>query len=149
MIDIENLVYSKTSQAVRTQFGTQYPTLKTYSTTPQIPEAFPCVVIEMIGNASDRRTFEFGKATENHANLTFQLDVYANNGDQRKQTAKEIFDFTDTFLQSIGFVRTLASPTPNIDCTVFRITGRYTGVSDAGIKTTVDGKTVYHFTIFK
>lgn len=149
MIDIENLVYSEASQAIRAQFGETHPNLVTYSTTPNVPEGFPCVVIEMVANTPVRRAYTFGNPLETYADITFQTDVYTNNGSDAKQTAKEIFDYLDEYLQQLGFVRTLASPTPNIDRTIYRITGRYIGRSDAGKLREEDGEEVIHFTIFK
>lgn len=149
MIDIENLVVSKITQALRAQYGTAYPGLKVYSITPEIPESFPCIVIEMQSNVTTRSTLEFGKPTENHADVVFQVDVYANNGDLRRETAKTLFDFIDLSMQDMGFVRMMATPTPNIDRTIYRITGRYSGRSDSGTTEDVDGKTVTRFLIFK
>ena len=149
MIDIENAVVNKITLAVRTQYGLTYPGLKVYSTTPEVPESFPCVVVEMISDLTNRNTLEFGKPSENHADIAFQVDVYCNNGDKRKLTAKTIFNFVDLEMQNMGFVRSMAMPTPNIDRTVYRITGRYSGRSDDGTTETVNGVETITYTIFK
>lgn len=148
MIDIENVVVSKITTATRTQFLSTYPGLKVYSTTPQQPESFPCVVLEMVSDISVRQTYSFDSTREQHADVVFQLDVFCNNGASSKQTAKTIFDFIDKQMQDMGFVRNMAMPTPNVDRTIYRITGRYTGRSDAGITTTAGGVDTTTFTIF-
>lgn len=149
MIDIENVVVSNIITATRTKYASTYPGLKVYSTTPRQPESFPCVVLEMVGNASVRQTYTFDDHQEHHADVTFQLDVFCNNGDDDKQTAKTIFDFIDRQMQDMGFMRIMAMPTPNIDRTIYRITGRYTGRPDAGITTTVNGTNVITFSVFR
>ena len=149
MIDIENAVINKVTIDVRSQFLSTYPVLKVYSITPERPESFPCIVVEMISDITAKKTLEFGKTTENHADVTFQVDVYTNNGIDRKETAKTIFDFVDITMQNMGFVRILATPTPNIDRTVYRITGRYTGRVDTGTTETINGVEVIKFLIFK
>ena len=148
MIDIENVVVSNIITATRTQFGTTYPGLKVYSTTPKQPESFPCVVLEMVSDVSVRQTYSFDSTQEQHADVVFQLDVYCNNGDASKQTAKTIFNFIDKQMQGMGFVRSMMMPTPNIDRTIYRITGRFTGRADAGITETVGGVSTTTFTIF-
>ena len=90
MIDIENVVVSNIITATRTQYASTYPGLKVYSTTPRQPESFPCVVLEMVGNASVRQTYTFDDHQEHHADVTFQLDVFCNNGDDDKQTAMDL-----------------------------------------------------------
>lgn len=149
MIDIENAVVNKITLTTRTQYASTYPGLKIYSLPPELPESFPCVSIELLSDTTTRTTLEFGKASENHADLTFQVDVYANDGDKRKETAKTIFNFVDSEMQKMGFVRSMAMPTPNIDRSVYRITGRYTGRSDSGTTDTVNGVVTTTYTIFK
>lgn len=149
MIDIENAVINNLILAARSQFVSTYPGLRVYSITPEVPESFPCIVVEMLSDITAKKTLEFGKTSENHADVTFQIDVYCNNGDNRKQTAKTIFAFLDTTMQNMGFVRILATPTPNIDRTIYRITGRYTGRVDEGTTKTVDGEQVIEYLVFK
>lgn len=149
MIDIENAVVNNLILAARSQFASAYPGLCVYSVTPEVPESFPCIVVEMLSDITTKGTLEFGKTSENHADVTFQIDVYCNNGDDRKQTAKTIFAFLDTTMQNMGFVRILATPTPNIDRTIYRITGRYTGRVDEGTTKTVDGEQVIEYLVFK
>lgn len=149
MIDIENAVINNLILAARSQFASTYPGLCVYSITPEVPESFPCIVVEMLSDITATKTLEFGKTSENHADVTFQIDVYCNNGDNRKQTAKTIFSFLDTTMQNMGFVRILATPTPNIDRTIYRITGRYTGRVDEGTTKTVDGEQVIEYLVFK
>lgn len=149
MIDIENAVVNRITLAVRTEFISTYPKIRIGSIPPETPEQFPFVSIEMISDITVKNTLEFGKPTENHADLVFQIDVYANDGDAKKQTAKKIFNFVDLTMQNMGFVRSMAAPTPNIDRTIYRITGRYTGRADTGTAEEVDGVDVIEYLIFK
>lgn len=149
MIDIENAVVNQITIAVRTQFASVYPDIKVLAVPPAVLEQFPAIVVEMLSDTTVRSTLEFGKTTENHADITFQIDVFCNNGDDRKETAKTIFNFIDNVMQNMGFVRTMAMPTPNIDRTIYRITGRYTGRSDTGTLENISGEDVIEFLIFK
>lgn len=149
MIDIENAVVNKITVDVRTQYLSTYPKIRVGSIPPETPEQFPFISVEMISDTTTRNTLEFGKPTENHADLVFQIDVFTNDGNTKKQTAKKLFNFVDLTMQNMGFVRTMATPTPNIDRTIYRITGRYTGRTDTGTAETVDGVDVIEYLIFK
>ena len=149
MIDIENAVVNQITLAVRAQFSSTYPDIQVSSLPPEVLEKFPFVAVEMLSDTTSRNTLEFGKTLENHADLVFQIDVFANDSDRRKLTAKTVFNFVDLTMQNMGFVRTMAMPTPNIDRSVYRITGRYAGRSDDGTTETVNGVETTTFTIFK
>lgn len=149
MIDIENAVVNRITLAVRVQFSSAYPDIQVRSLPPEVLEKFPFIAVEMITDTTARNTLEFGKDSENHADLVFQIDVFANDSDRRKLTAKTIFNFVDLEMQKMGFVRTMAMPTPNIDRSVYRITGRYAGRSDEGMSDTINGVQTTTYTIFK
>lgn len=149
MIDIENYIVSQISSALSSTYSSTYPGLVVYSTEVEIPESFPCVTVVASDNFTLRSTREFGKNTENHAHITFTVNVYANNGTGRKETAKTLFQAIDLILQNFNFTRLMASPMPNIDRTVARYTGRYEANVGEPIAETIDNVEVYTFPVFK
>ena len=149
MIDIENYIVSQIDSTLWSTFGSTYTGLKVYGTEVEIPESFPCVTVVATDNFTIRNTREFGKNTENHANITITVNVYTNNGKDRKETGKKLFQAVDGILQNFNFTRTMASPMPNVDRSVARIVGRYTGAVGEPVVETVNGVETYTFPVFK
>lgn len=149
MISIENKIVNDVTTALETAYGTLYPGLVVYDTEVEIPESFPCVTVVASDNFTLRETREFGKLTENHAYITFSINVYTNNAVGKKELAKAIFNTVDGVLQNYNFTRTMASPMPNVDRTVARITGRYTATVGEPITETINNAETQVFPVFK
>lgn len=149
MIDIENIVITAVKNALRDAFGDVYPNLPVYSYPIEVPESFPCVTLVESDNYTYRGSQEFGRLRENHANVTFTVNVYANNANGKKKTAKAIFAVVDNTLQDLKLTRIMATQVENIDRTIARYAGRYEGVVGEGITITDDGEEVVLFPMFR
>lgn len=149
MIDIENIVVDAVATAVRAAYGTDYPGLCVYSTSVERPESFPCVTIALTDNYTYRDSLEFGKLRENHASVTFTVNVFTNNANGAKSLCKAIFNTVDETLQDLKLTRITASPIDNIDRTIVRYVGRYIGLVGEGITTTEGGEEKTVFVMFR
>jgi len=141
MIDIENKVFDTLSTALKTA----YPTIGVYGTYINIPNSFPCVTIIMDNCTPYRQT----GATENHAEISFSINVYANDPNGKKKQAKAIAGLVDTTMLGMKFSRQVYTPTPNIDDSVFRITMRYTAIADKGVTVAVGENTTTTHQIYR
>lgn len=127
MIDIENEVYTKICDDLEARF-INISLSGIYTPTP--PE-FPHVSVVMIDNAAYMGTMD-GSGNENHAIVTFEIDIYSNKRIGAKIECKAILEAIDTRLNRLGFTRMMATPTPNTnDATLYRITARYRAVVSA------------------
>ena len=127
MIDIENKVFDTVSKAVKAQ----YPDCLVSSMYLRTPASFPCVNIYEADNSVNRasRTLE---NIENHANVMYEVNVFSNLAGERKTEAKAIAEVVDNTMVQLGFTRTMKSPIPNEDITIYRIVMRYSALVSAG-----------------
>lgn len=135
MIDIENLVFDTVCTAVLSVFPTAYVVGEEIN----VPQSMPCVSLVMSDNTVYERSQD--ENTENHANVTFTVNVYSNKQNGKKGEAKQIADIVDSAMQGMKFTRRMLSPVPNADEHIYRITARYAAVVEAGKATGQD--TVY------
>lgn len=92
------------------------------------PEKFPWVTIIEEDNRTEER-FHSSSNEENAVRLTYQVDVYTNNGVNRKRDARRIMDAVDTEMISLGFRRTYLNNVPDYgDVSIYRLIGRYTAI---------------------
>lgn len=140
MIDIENIVFTAVKEAL-TDAGifTSYPNADIRGESIDVPKAFPCVTVEEISNSVLERT-QTESLTENHAVLGYQINIYTNNS-TKKSLAKQIANIVDAAMGDLKFTRTLRTPTPNIDTTIYRLTMRYEGIVGQPIE--IGGEDVY------
>lgn len=123
MIDIETILFDKVARAVRTFDDA----IACYGEYVDAPEAFPCMCMYEIDNRTYARSRTLGE-TENHAQVTYEINIYTARNDGGKQQAKLIADVVDDALSGCLFTRTFRGNTPNIDRNIYRITMRYTAV---------------------
>lgn len=123
MIDIENQVFSKVSEDVRAT----YPDANMTSEETLSPPSFPCVSVVEIDNYVVKETLD-SSLIENHARVTYEVNVFVNNASNKKAECKKIFNIVDKRLMNMGFVRTTKLFTSTNNSTVCRLTGRYTAV---------------------
>ena len=124
MIDIENEVFSTIARAVRTKYSNAYVVGEYVKSPPK----FPCVSVEEIDNSAYDNTQTSG-SLENHASVTYEVNIYSNKTSGKKSECKAIASLIDNELATLGFSRTMLQPIPNVDdATIYRITGRYMGV---------------------
>ena len=128
MIDIENYVLTQVKNAIIAQ----YPSAKVYGEYIDVPAGFPCVTVMESDNKTYRPTQD-DSLTEHHAEVMYEINVYTNDKNGRKDKAKRIADIADSTMQSMKFTRTFREQIPNIDRTILRITMRYEGIVAEGV----------------
>lgn len=126
MIDIESELFTEISTVVRNTFPKAFVTGEYVDA----PPAFPCVSFIEMGNAVYRRTSDSGNI-ENHASLTYEVNVYSNLTKGKKSQAKAIMAVIDERMSQLGFTRMMLDPVPNVmDASIYRMIGRYRGIAD-------------------
>ena len=124
MIDCENEIFSKVSEAVRAAFPSAFVSGEYVRTPPK----FPFVSIVEVSNTAYDRT-QSSEGVENHASLMYEVNVYSNKNSGKKSECKAIAALIDNEMATLGFSRTMLQPIPNMDdATIYRMTGRYTAV---------------------
>lgn len=125
MIDVENIVHTTLKEALTEA----YPSLSYSSEYVDAPAQFPAVTVV----ESDNRVYKKMSALEieNHAELTYDCNVYSNKASGRKTEAKAIAETLDTAFKNMGFTRRMKQPMPNLqDSRIYRIFLRYEGIVD-------------------
>ena len=126
MIDAEQEIFSEISAKVRAK----YPKIFMTGEYVSAPSSFPCVSLVEIDNATFRNS-QTQSGQENHAAVTYELNVYSNKKTGKKAECKEIAVFIDGLLMERNFTRMLLEPIPNTqDATIYRMLGRYRAVID-------------------
>ena len=124
MIDIENEVFTAIARAVRTKYSDAYVVGEYVKS----PSKFPCVSVVEIDNSAYDNTQTSGNF-ENHASVTYEVNIYSNKTSGKKSECKAIAALIDNEFATLGLSRTMLQPIPNVDdATIYRITGRYKGV---------------------
>lgn len=136
MIDIENYVITE----VKTALSSTYPEASVYGVYVEAPSAFPCVCIVEDDNYTYTQSQD-NDLVEHQANVMYSVNVYSNKKTGAKEEAKGIFDVVDLTLQNMKFTRKVRTQVPNVDRTIYRVTGRYYAVVQE--PQTEGGKTVY------
>lgn len=128
MIDIENIVVDKVSEAL-SPYRADYPNLLVGSMYIDAPSSFPYVSVVEDNNYTYRPSHV--NLEEEHAVLSYTVNVYANDP-LLKQTAKRIANAVDMAMQNMKFTRTMYGQTPNVDRSIYRLTMRYEAVVAKG-----------------
>ena len=124
MIDIENEVFTAIANAVRNK----YPDAYVVGEYVKSSSKFPCVSVMEIDNSAYDNTQTSG-SLENHANVTYEVNIYSNKTSGKKSECKAIASLIDDEFATLGLSRTMLQPIPDADdATIYRITGRYMGV---------------------
>ena len=124
MIDVENQIFQKISDALKSEFegifvsGEYIPT----------PSRFPFVsVIQQ--DCYDFQSTQDSAGMENHVVVMYEANVYSNREVGKKSQCKEIFSVIDDAFHKLNFTKQSLTVVPNINnATVYRMTGRYTAV---------------------
>lgn len=126
MISPEDELFTLIATALRAAYDGIYVSGEYVSQPPQ----FPAVSIVENANTIVTRTQDTG-SLENHAEITYQVDVYSNLNRGKKVQAKAIMGMVDVLMGVNGFTRIFMNPVQNLnDPTIYRITGRYRAVVD-------------------
>ena len=124
MINIENEIFNTVASTVRDE----YPDAYVVGEYVKSPSEFPCVSIVEIDNSVYDRT-QSSSSLENHADVTYEVNIYSNKTSGKKSECKNIASLIDDEFATLGFSRAMLQPIPNMnDATVYRIVGRYEGV---------------------
>ena len=146
MIDIENMVFDKVYNDLTSALSTM--TLDITDGYDEEKAEYPTVVVRETGNIAYRRS-ETDADAENHARVTFEIEVYSNKRDTGRSECKTILNAVDTIMQSMKFRRIHKNRPINIDRTIWRQYARYEVIVGKGYQetVTVDGVQVVN-TIF-
>ena len=124
MINIETEIFDIVAKAVRTAFPGAYVVGEYVKSPPR----FPSVSIVEIDNTAYDRTQTSG-SLENHADVTYEVNIYSNKISGKKSECKVIATLIDNELAALGLSRTMLQPIPNMDdATIYRMVGRYKAV---------------------
>lgn len=126
MIDIENDIFTAVATALREEFPKIYVTGEYVIT----PPSFPCVSVQEIDNIPliDTQTSD---TVENHARLTYEINVYSNKQVGKKTECRTIAGKVDAVFAKFNFTRLMLNNVPNLeDTSIYRIVGRYSAVVD-------------------
>ena len=127
MIDIENDVFEMIASAVETAF----PNAKVHNAYTDQPAAFPCVTVAEADNTVLQRMRTDN--IENAASVMYEVNVFSNNGANKKSEAKSIINLIDSTFLSHGFTRSMKMQVPNFaDRKIYRIVARYKAVVGHG-----------------
>lgn len=124
MIDVENEIFSAVSEVVRAA----YPKVFMTGEYVKSPSSFPCVSLVEISNAVYRNS-STTTVEENHAAVTYEVNVYSNKSKGKKAECREIVNVIDRKLAEIGFTRMMLEPVLNMeDATIYRMVARYRAI---------------------
>jgi len=131
MIDVENLIFSRLSSAIRQAFPSNFTTSTNGVITGEkisAPNSFPAVSIVEISNTVYRRSQTVN--VENHANISYEIEIYSNLSSGRKSQCKAIATVVDNAMIEINMTRIMLQPIDNATASIYRMVGRYSGVVD-------------------
>lgn len=124
MIDAENEIFTLVAQNLREHFPGIYVTGEYVRESAK----FPCVSIEEKNNAVWRNSRDT-VTNENHAAVMYEINVYSNKLNGKKQECKVIMAQAGDVMNALGFSRIMLSPVPNLaDATIYRLTARFQAI---------------------
>lgn len=123
MIDFEAEVFSTVESALTSA----YPGISVESVENYSPSVFPSVSIVEIGNGAYELTQDSG-SMENHATVSYEINVHSNRASGRKKECKEIAAVIDNVMAGLGFTRLTATPVVLDDASRYRLAMRYSAV---------------------
>ena len=136
MIEIENIVFTRLANAIRTSFTGA----SVYGEYVETPASFPCVTIVEADNKVYERTRDLD-GIEHHAQVMYEINIYTNDSAGKKSKAKSLAQVIDNEMSDMLFTRTFRGQTPNIDRSIYRITMRYQAVVSEAVN---ESGTLYH-----
>lgn len=124
MIDVENEIFTKVYDAIKAYSPNAFVTGEYL----KIPATFPCVSVLEISNITWRRSMT-NSTQENHADITYEINVYSNKKNGKKSECKALAAVADSVMTGLGFTRVMLSAIPELeDAIVYRMVGRYEAV---------------------
>lgn len=126
MIDMEATIFSVIAEKARKKF----PKLYMVGEYVKSPSSFPCVSLVEIDNTVYRNS-QTQESPENHAAVTYELNVYSDKKNGKKSECKKIAAYIDDLMLQFNFTRTMLEPIPNAgEGDIYRMLGRYRAVID-------------------
>jgi hypothetical protein len=126
LINIESEVFTAVKEAIDNQF--KDGKVFVVSEYVQSPPSFPCVSLVEIDNATYRNS-QTQNCVENHATMTYELNIYSNKTTEKKAQCRKIAAIVDNVLAGMNFTRMMLQPVSNQnDPTIYRMLGRYRAV---------------------
>ncbi len=133
MNDIENEVYTRVAQAFREAF----PQGSVTGIYVRAPSAFPHLSVIQ----ADSSAMVLDSSGNEITALMYEINAYSNSRDGKKSECKAVMRLVDTVMNSMNFVRTSLTATPNLggglfggsnleDMEIYRLTARYKGATD-------------------
>ena len=123
MINIENEVFDKIARAIKVE----YPKAHIVGEYVKSPPRFPSISIIETDNSVYERTQS--NSIENHADVTYEVNIYSNKESGKKSECKAIATLIDNEFATLGFSRMMLQPIPNLDdATIYRMVGKYRAV---------------------
>ena len=130
MINVENEIFGIIAKSIRDK----YPGAYVVGEYVKAPPRFPFISIVEIDNTAYDRT-QTSSSLENHADITYEVNIYSNKTSGKKSECKAIASLIDNEFATLGFSRTMLQPIPNLeDATIYRMLGRYRGVVSKDLK---------------
>lgn len=124
MIDAENEIFTAIATALREAF----PGIMVSGEYQRTVSTFPFVSIEEKNNSVWRNS-RTQSNYENHVAVMYEINVYSNKLNGKKQECKAVMTCADEAMLRLGFSRTMLSAVPNLaDATIYRMTARYQGI---------------------
>lgn len=123
MINIENQIVTK----VYNELVKSYKSIEVSSEEDRVPTSFPFVSIMESDNYSYKSTIT-SSCNENHAVVTYEVNVYSNKTSGKKTQAKKIMSIVDDVLLNLGFSRSTMNPVSLNDATICRYVARYSAI---------------------
>ena len=120
MIDIENLVFD----TVYNQLHVSFPNANITAGYDENTAVFPTVVVRQT-NSQPYTNSATDECAENHARITFEVEVFSDKEDTGRSECKAIISTADEIMQSMKFRRVHLNRPLNIDRTLWRQYARY------------------------
>ena len=147
MIDIENLVFD----TVYTQLASVITDISVNVTAgyDENEAVFPTLIVRETGNLDYQKTATEA-CSENHARVTYELEVWSDKQSTGRSECKRILNAADDIMKGMNFRRIYKSRPFNIDRTRWRQYSRYDAIVEKGQQrtVTVDGQQVVN-TVFQ
>ena len=123
MNDIESVVFAKVAEKLRAEYDGIFVAGEEINAPPM----FPAVgFVEKSNTPCEKMQTAYNR--ENATELMYEVDVYSNLVNGKKQQAKQIAKTIDEVMSSMGFMRRYGAPVPNIDTTIYRYKLRFFGI---------------------
>ena len=122
-------VYTPIFNALREEFEGIYVT----GEYKPAPPSFPAVSIIEADNYVDTEKMSTS-ADEEYSIVMFEVEVYTNLENGKKQQAREILAFIDAILYDLNFTRLSMTPVPNMaNTSIYRLVARYRAETDGNV----------------